>query len=163
MKQQQEKGRKIRTAVVGATGYTGVELIRLLIGHPAVEITALTSESYVDQPIGDVFPSVSGLLGITCEKFDPPEIAKVADMIFLALPHKTAMAAAVELLPLGKKVIDLSADFRLRDPEIYRRWYGVDPVAPTLLREADYALPECYRRQVAAAGLGGITSRHPTG
>jgi N-acetyl-gamma-glutamyl-phosphate reductase len=162
MKQQREGTRKIRAAIVGATGYTGVELIRLLIGHPAVEITALTTESYADLPIGEVFPSVSGLLELTCKKLDPHEIAKVADVVFLALPHKTSMAAAVELLPFGKKVVDLSADFRLRDPAVYRRWYGVDHTAPNLLREAVYALPEVYRRQLTTARLAAVPGCYPT-
>ncbi len=154
--------RKIRAAVVGATGYTGVELIRLLVTHPSVEVTALTSESYGDLSIGEVFPSLSGLLDLTCKKFDPQEVAKHADLIFLALPHKTAMAAAVELLPLGRKVIDLSADFRLRDPAVYRQWYGVEHVAPELLREAVYALPEIYRRQLIAARLAAVPGCYPT-
>ncbi|HZY31610.1 MAG TPA: N-acetyl-gamma-glutamyl-phosphate reductase [Candidatus Methylomirabilis sp.] len=162
MKQQANRERMIRAAVVGASGYTGAELIRLLIGHPAVEITALTSESYTDLPIGEVFPSMSGLLDLTCEKFDPPKVAKAGDLIFLALPHKTAMAAAAELLPLGRKVIDLSADFRLRDPDTYRRWYGVEHVAPNLLREAVYALPEIYRRQLATARLAAVPGCYPT-
>lgn len=162
MMQKRDTGRKIRAAVVGASGYTGVELIRLLINHPAVEITALTSESYLDLPIGDVFPSLSGLLDLTCRKLDPQEVAKDADLIFLALPHKTAMAAAAELLPLGRKVIDLSADFRLRDPNVYRQWYGVDHVAPDLLREAVYALPELYRRQLATARLAAVPGCYPT-
>jgi len=153
---------KVKVAVVGASGYTGVELLRLLIGHPGVELRALTSESYADLPIGEVFPSVSGLLDLTCRKFDPREVAAVADLIFLALPHRTAMAAAAELLPLGRKVIDLSADFRLRDPAIYRQWYGVDHAAPELLREAVYALPEVYRRQLAAARLAAVPGCYPT-
>lgn len=162
MMQKRDTGRKIRAAVVGASGYTGVELIRLLINHPAVEITALTSESYPDLPIGDVFPSLSGLLDLTCRKLDPQEVAKDADLIFLALPHKTSMAAAAELLSLGRKVIDLSADFRLRDPNVYRQWYGVDHVAPDLLREAVYALPELYRRQLATARLAAVPGCYPT-
>ncbi len=162
MRKREVNQRKIRAAVVGASGYTGVELIRLLINHPAVEITALTSESYADSSIGEVFPSLSGLLSLTCKKFDPHDVARESDLIFLALPHKTAMAAAVELLPLGKKVIDLSADFRLRDPKLYRQWYGVDHVAPELLREAVYALPELYRRQLATARLAAVPGCYPT-
>src|SRR5574337_715638 len=100
-------GRTIRVAVVGASGYTGVELLRLLINHPAVEITALTSESYAGAPIDEVFPSLFGLLTLTCNKFDAREVARRADLIFLAVPHKTAMTAAVELLPLDRKSIDL--------------------------------------------------------
>src|SRR5574337_240259 len=97
--QMDDTGRKIRAAVVGASGYTGVELLRLLINHPVVEITALTSESYADSPIEEVFPSLFGTLKLTCTKFDAREVAKRADVIFLAVPHKTAMTAAVELLP----------------------------------------------------------------
>ncbi len=160
--QKRETQGKVRAAVVGASGYTGVELIRLLVNHPAVEITALTSESYADSPIGDVFPSLSGLLELRCKKFDAQEVAKQSDLVFLALPHKTAMAAAVELLPLGRKVIDLSADFRLRDPAVYRQWYGVEHVAPELLREAVYALPELYRRQLLAARLAAVPGCYPT-
>ena len=154
--------RKIRVAVVGASGYTGVELLRLLINHPAVEITALTSESYANSPIEEVFPSLFGMLKLTCNKFDPREVAKHADLIFLAIPHNTAMTAAVELLPFGKKVIDLSADFRLRDPAVYRQWYGVDHAAPALLKEAVYALPELYRQQLAAARLAAAPGCYPT-
>lgn len=157
-----DMGRKIRVAVVGASGYTGVELLRLLINHPVVEITALTSESYADSSIEEVFPSLFGILKLTCKKFDPREVAKYADVIFLALPHKTAMTAAVELLPLGGKVIDLSADFRLRDPAVYRQWYGVDHAAPELLKEAVYALPELYRQQLTAARLAAAPGCYPT-
>ncbi len=162
MQKREDRKQKIRAAVVGASGYTGVELIRLLLNHPDVEITALTSESYADSPIGEVFPSLSGLLDLTCRKYDPQEVAKASDVVFLALPHKTAMAAAAELLPLGRKVIDLSADFRLRDPHLYRQWYGVDHVAPELLREAIYALPELYRRQLAGARLAAVPGCYPT-
>lgn len=163
MKQQMDDtGRKIRVAVVGASGYTGVELLRLLINHPAVEITALTSESYADSSIEEVFPSLFGMLTLTCKKFDPREVAKRADLIFLAVPHNTAMAAAAELLPLGRKVVDLSADFRLRDPAVYRQWYGVDHAAPELLKEAVYALPEFYRQQLTTARLVAAPGCYPT-
>src|SRR5574337_1397129 len=163
MKQQMDDtGRKIRVAVVGASGYTGVELLRLLINHPAVEITALTSESYAGAPIDEVFPSLFGLLTLTCNKFDAREVARRADLIFLAVPHKTAMTAAVELLPLDRKSIDLSADFRFRDPAVYRQWYGVDHAAPELLKEAVYALPELYRQQLATARLAAAPGCYPT-
>lgn len=157
-----DPGRKIRVAVVGASGYTGVELLRLLVNHPAVEITALTSESYADAPIEEVFPSLFGMLKLTCKKFDAHEVAKRADLIFLAVPHKTAMMAAVELLPSGRKIIDLSADFRFRDPAVYRQWYGVDHAAPELLKEAVYALPEFYRQQLTAARLAAAPGCYPT-
>lgn len=154
--------RKIRVAVVGASGYTGVELLRILVNHPAVEITALTSESYADAPIEEVFPSLSGILTLTCRRFDTHEVAKHADLIFLAVPHKTAMAAVVELLPTGRKIIDLSADFRLRDPAVYRQWYGVDHAAPELLKEAIYALPELYRQPLTGARLAAAPGCYPT-
>ncbi len=163
MKQQMgDTERKIRVAVVGASGYTGVELLRLLINHPAVEITALTSESYAGAPIEEVFPSLFGLLTLACNKFDAREVARRADLIFLAVPHNTAMTAAVELLPLDRKIIDLSADFRLRDPAVYRQWYGVDHAAPELLKEAVYALPELYRQQLTAARLAAAPGCYPT-
>jgi N-acetyl-gamma-glutamyl-phosphate reductase len=153
---------KIKVAVVGASGYTGVELLRLLVNHPAAEITVLTSESYADRLIEEVFPSLFGMLTLTCEKFDAREVAKRADVIFLALPHKAAMAAAVALLPLGKKVIDLSADFRLHDPAVYAQWYGIDHAAPELLSEAIYALPEFSRRQLTTARLAAAPGCYPT-
>lgn len=162
MMQQDNVERKIRTAVVGASGYTGVELLRLLINHPAVEITALTSESYAGSPIEEVFPSLFDVLALTCKRFDPHEVAKCADVIFLAVPHKTAMTAAVELFPFGRKIIDLSADFRLRDPAVYRQWYGVDHVASELLKDAVYALPEFYRQQLAGARLAAAPGCYPT-
>ena len=155
-------GCKIRVAVVGASGYTGVELLRLLVNHPAVEITALTSESYADAPIEEVFPSLFGMLNLTCKKFDAQEVAKRADLIFLAVPHKTAMTAAVELHPSGRKIIDLSADFRFRNPAVYRQWYGVDHAAPELLKEAVYALPEFYRQQLTTARLAAAPGCYPT-
>jgi N-acetyl-gamma-glutamyl-phosphate reductase len=127
-----------------------------------VEIVALTSESYADSSIADVFPSIAGLLDRTCRKFDAKQVGETADMVFLALPHKTAMAHAAELLPLGSRVIDLSADFRLRDPAVYREWYGADHVAPDLLREAVYALPELYRVQLAGARLAAVPGCYPT-
>lgn len=160
--QMNDRGHKIRVAVVGASGYTGVELLRLLINHPAAEITALTSESYADSSIDEVFPSLFGMLKLTCKKFDPREVAQRADLIFLAVPHNTAMTAAAELLPLGRKVIDLSADFRLRDPAVYCQWYGVDHAAPELLKEAVYALPEFYRQQLTTARLAAVPGCYPT-
>lgn len=160
--QMGDTGHKIRVAVVGASGYTGVELLRLLISHPAVEITALTSESYADSPIEEAFPSLFGVLKLTCKRFDAREVAKRADVIFLAVPHKTAMTAAVELFPSGRKIIDLSADFRFRDPAVYRQWYGVDHEAPELLKEAVYALPEFYRQQLTAARLAAAPGCYPT-
>lgn len=163
MKQQTDDVKhKARVAVVGASGYTGVELLRLLINHPAVEITALTSESYAGAPIGEVFPSLFGLLALTCHKFDARDVARRADLIFLAVPHKAAITAAVELLPLGRKIIDLSADFRFRDSAVYRQWYGVDHAAPELLKEAVYALPELYRQQLTAARLAAAPGCYPT-
>src|SRR5574337_1678882 len=161
-KQMGETRQQIRVAVVGASGYTGVELLRLLINHPAAEITALTSERYADSSIEEVFPSLFGVLTLTCKKFDPREVAKRADLIFLAVPHSTAMTAAAALLPLGSKVIDLSADFRLRDPAVYRQWYGVDHAAPELLKEAVYALPEFYRQQLTTARLAAAPGCYPT-
>ncbi|MCZ7626017.1 MAG: N-acetyl-gamma-glutamyl-phosphate reductase [Candidatus Methylomirabilota bacterium] len=161
-KKMNDTGHKIRVAVVGASGYTGVELLRLLINHPAVEITALTSESYADTPIDTIFPSLYGMVTLTCNKLDAREVARHTDLIFLAVPHKTAMAAAVELRPFGKKIVDLSADFRLRDAALYRQWYGTEHVAPELLKEAVYALPELYRQQLATTRLAAAPGCYPT-
>jgi N-acetyl-gamma-glutamyl-phosphate reductase len=154
-----------RAAVVGASGYTGLELLRLLSGHPDVEVTAVTSRSLAGQKIADVFPALAGPLnrvsGLHFEDPDPEELIKRADFFFTAVPHKAAMSIAPRLLAGGGRLVDLSADFRFNDPDVYAAWY--EPHAePALLAKTVYGLPELHRDRIAAAFLVGNPGCYPT-
>jgi len=151
-----------RVAILGATGYTGAELLRLLAGHPAVEIALLSSEQYRERSVAEVYPSFAGIVDATLQAPDPDRVAAVAEVVFTALPHGAAAPVVRELLARGCRVIDLSADFRLRDPAVYARWYAEHP-APALLREAVYGLPELYRERLPGARLIAVPGCYPTG
>lgn len=151
----------IRAAVLGATGYAGGELVRILLGHPEVEITALSSRQYAGRPIGDAFPSLRGLLDVTCESPDLKDIASKADVIFTAVPHGTAMEYIPVFLEEGKKVIDISADFRIKSRAVYEEWY-IPHTAPQLLEKAVYGLPELYRSSIVSADLIANPGCYPT-
>jgi len=152
-----------RVAIAGASGYTGAELLRLLLQHPLAKVVALTAETHANQPIGKVFPSLSGFLDLVCLPLDTAKLAAEADFVFLALPHKTSMAVGADLIQRGTRVLDLSADFRLKDATAYPRWYGVEHVAPHLLREAAYGLPELHRAEISEARLVAVPGCYPTG
>ncbi len=152
---------RVRVAILGASGYSGEELVRLLLGHPGVEIVCITSRQYAGQPLGAAFPRFleSSL------RFSAPDagaVAEAADVAFLALPHGVAAEFAVPLLERGLRVIDISADFRLRDPAVYERYYGAPHPAPSLLREAVYGLPERYRERIRSARLIACPGCYPT-
>lgn len=151
----------LNVAIVGASGYTGVELIRLLLNHPHVEITCVTSRQNAGTPITDVFPSLSGRIELDFDPVDIELIAGKADFIFTALPHKAAMAVVPDLLAAGKKIVDLSADYRLRDVAVYEQWYDTH-TSPELLAEAAYGLPELFREQVRRARLVANPGCYPT-
>ena len=142
-----------RVAIAGASGYTGAELLRLLLQHPLTKVVALTAETHANQPIGKVFPSLAGFLDLACLPLDTAKLAAEAEFVFLALPHKTSMAVVEDLIQRGARVLDLSADYRLKDAAAYPRWYGVEHVAPHLLKEAAYGLPELHRAEIADARL----------
>jgi len=152
---------KTRVAIVGASGYTGVELIRLLLEHPQVEITCVTSRQYAGVPIAEVFPSLAGRCELTCAAMEVDGIAGQADVALTAVPHKTAMDIVPLLLAAGLKVIDLSADYRLRDVGVYQQWYQPH-TSPQLLDEAVYGLPELYRSQIAQSRLIANPGCYPT-
>lgn len=139
----------LRAGIVGATGYTGIELVRLLRGHPAVRSTWLTSESYAGQRLSDVFPCPWD------ERLLPLADAPLADadVVFLCLPHGASMPAVAAVRTAGVKAIDLSADFRLHDAAVYQHWYNHPHSEQALLAEAVYGLPELHRDQIAAASL----------
>jgi len=151
-----------RVAIAGASGYTGAELLRLLVQHPGVEVVALTAETHANQPISQIFPSLAGFVDLICRPLDPAALAAEAEFVFLALPHKTSMAVGADLVKRGVRVLDLSADFRLKDPAAYRTWYGFEHLAPSLLGEAVYGLPELHREEIAAARLVAVPGCYPT-
>ena len=142
----------IRVSIVGATGYTGGELLRYLIRHPEVRLAHLTSESNPGKPIHEMHKFLKGRCSLVLEKLHIATVAKDSDVVFLGLPHGAAAKTAAALLGHGTRVIDLSADFRLEESAIYAKWYGNHPV-PKLLREAVYGLPERYRDQIRGAKL----------
>ena len=151
----------IRVAIVGASGYTGVELYRLLANHPHVEITCVTSRQNAGELFADVFPSLRGRTDLVCDPVEVGIVAAKADFVFTALPHKTAMEFVPGLLAAGKKVVDLSADYRLRDAALYEAWYQPH-TSPELLAEAVYGLPELYREKVRPARLVANPGCYPT-
>ncbi len=153
---------KLKIAIVGSSGYTGGELYRLLLHHHKVAVTAVTSEKSAGQPLTSIFPHLAGLTDLVCEPLDPEAIARKAEIIFLALPHITAQEAAFRFHQLGKKVIDLSADYRLKDPALYEKWYEHCHQYPDLLKQAVYGLPELHREEIKKANLIANPGCYPT-
>lgn len=151
----------INVAIIGASGYTGVELARILCNHPQVNLTAATSRQYANQPLGQVFPNLRKKTNLICENLTTDELCARADFFFTAVPHKTAMNIVPDLLAAGKKVVDLSADFRLRDVSVYKQWYQPHSAAE-LLKEAVYGLPELYRKEIRKARLIANPGCYPT-
>lgn len=151
----------LKVAVVGASGYTGIELIRLLHGHPEAAVTCVTSEQSAGKRISDVFPSLRSRYDMVLENLEPVRIAEKADLIFTALPHKAAMEVVPTFLALGKQVVDLSADYRLHDPQVYGKWYEPH-LNPELLKRAVYGLPEIRREEIAGADLVANPGCYPT-
>lgn len=154
---------KRKVAVVGASGYAGAELLRLLVPHPGVELVAVTSETYTAKPVVAAFPSLTGFVDLSFEPLEPERLASVAEIVFLALPHTASAAPVSSLLDAGCRVIDLSADFRLKDPKTYEHWYQATHAAPHLLGEAVYGLPELYREAIRQARLAAVPGCYPTG
>lgn len=151
----------LKVAIVGASGYTGVELLRILYGHPEVAVTCVTSEQSAGKRISDVFPSLRGRCELLLENLEPVRIAEKADFIFTALPHKAAMEVVPTFLRLEKRVVDLSADYRLQDAREYERWYEPH-MSPELLKKAVYGLPELRRARIAGANLVANPGCYPT-
>ena len=151
----------IKVGIVGGTGYTGVELLRLLTMHPAVELTAITSRKEDGLPVADMYPSLRGRVNLA---FSSPDKAKLTecDVVFFATPHGVAMAQAQELLMAGVKVIDLAADFRMQDVAQFEKWYGIPHTCPDVLSEAVYGLPELNRDAIKTARVIGNPGCYPT-
>ncbi len=158
-------GEKINAAIVGASGYSGEELVRLLLGHPHVNLSVLTSRQYAGQAVTSVFPRFAGHAGASALTFSEPSIDLLADKaqaVFLALPHGVAAEFAVPLAKRGGTVIDLSADFRLNDADTYNEFYGTEHPAPEWLPKAVYGLPEIRRDAIANATLIASPGCYPT-
>ena len=151
----------IKVGIVGGTGYTGVELLRLLTQHPEVQIQAITSRTEAGMPVADMFPSLRGRVDL---KFTTPEDANLTecDAVFFATPHGVAMAQAKALLAAGVKVLDLAADFRLKDVAEFQKWYGMEHSCPDVLAEAVYGLPEINRDAIQKARVVGLAGCYPT-
>ncbi len=151
----------LKVAIVGASGYTGLELIRILHCHPEVAVTCLTSEQSAGKRISEVFPTLRGRCDIVLENLEPVHVAEKADIIFTALPHKAAMEVVPTFLKLGKKVVDLSADYRLSDPAVYGEWYEPH-LNPGVLKKSVYGLPEIRRSKIKSAKLVANPGCYPT-
>lgn len=156
---------RTKVAVVGASGYIGEELVRLLIAHPHVDLVTVTSRQFAGKTIAEVFPRFSHHEKAKALKFvdvDPKQIVSGAEIIFLALPHGLAAKIAKPLLQAGARVVDLSADFRIKDAAVYKEFYGEDHSAPELLGQAVYGLPEIYRDKIRDARLVACPGCYPT-
>jgi N-acetyl-gamma-glutamyl-phosphate reductase len=152
---------KIKVGIVGGTGYTGVELLRLLAIHPDVELTAITSRGEAGMPVADMFPSLRGYVDLA---FADPATANLnaCDVVFFATPHGVAMSQAQALLAANVKVIDLAADFRLQDTAVFEKWYKMPHSCPDILTKAVYGIPELNREQIKSAQVIGNPGCYPT-
>ncbi len=152
----------IKAGVVGATGYTGVELVRILSRHPEVQLAGLTSQTYSEQSLDSVFPSTAGFSEAVLETQDIRSLADRCDVIFTALPHGISMDVVQEVVAAGKKVIDLGADYRFDDIKIYEEWYKVTHKTPELAAASVYGLPEINRKLILEADVIGNPGCYPT-
>ena len=152
---------KIKIGIVGGTGYTGVELLRLLVQHPNVELTAVTSRSESGQDVHALYPNLRSHLDL---KFSQPDVENLSqcDLVFFATPNGVAMKLVPELLKANVKIVDLAADFRLSDPLIWEKWYGMPHTCVDVLEQAVYGLPEANRKQIAEARLVANPGCYPT-
>lgn len=153
----------LRVAVAGASGYMGAELLRLLLGHPQVRLVAVTSERLAGEPLETLFPHLRGLTPLTFDALDPEKLVRDADCVFLALPHMESQKAVPVLRRHGRKVIDLSADYRLKDAGAYATWYKTPHVDGDGLAEAVYGLPELHRKAIASASVVANPGCYPVG
>jgi len=155
--------KKLKIAIVGASGYTGGEMVRLLAGHPSVEIAALTSRQFAGKNIADIFPALRGILDMPIVDLDMSHIARECDAVFLAIPHTQAMPIVAGLIKKGVRVFDYSADFRLKKRKTYETWYKTTHTASALLAKRVYGLPELHREELANAHLVALPGCYPTG
>lgn len=157
-------GREIRVGLVGVTGYTGMELARILVGHPAMRLVAATSRSEAGKKLQSIYPFLQGFAcgEVVVSEPDPDRLARECDLVFLAIPHGAAMEMGATMVEKGCKVVDLSADYRLRDVAVYEEWYAVKHTRADYLPSAVYGLPELYAAEVASAQLIANPGCYPT-
>jgi N-acetyl-gamma-glutamyl-phosphate reductase len=157
-----EKGHTmIKAGIVGGTGYTGVELLRILAQHPEVELTAITSRSEAGTAVADMFPNLRGRVDLRFTRQEDAGLER-CDVVFFATPHGVAMSQARALVSAGVKIIDLAADFRLADTAVFEQWYKMPHACPELLAEAVYGLPEVNREAIRKARIVGAPGCYPT-
>lgn len=152
----------MNVAVVGAAGYAGIEAVRLVLGHPHMQLVTVTSAQEAGRRVDDVYPVLSGLTDAVFSNPEPATIAESAELAVLAVPHTASMALTPRLLDVGLRVIDASADFRLKSREVYEAWYDVEHTAADLLDEAVYGLPELNRTALPGARLVAAPGCYPT-
>lgn len=152
----------LKVAIIGGSGYAGGELLRLLVNHPEVKINVVTSEQSSGRYVHQLFPNLKNLIDNIYERLDLGEVAKRADLIFLALPAGGSAEPVSKLLKIGKRIIDLGPDFRLKGPEVYKSWYHGEHPHPGLLRESVYGLPEVHRKEIKEAKLIANPGCYPT-
>jgi N-acetyl-gamma-glutamyl-phosphate reductase len=152
----------IQVGIAGASGYAGLELLRILLRHPEAEITAVTSEQHDGKPVNEIFPGLVDAGGLVCRSLGKSDLARRADVVFTALPHGTAMGTVAEVVDAGKRAIDISADYRLRDAALFERIYGKH-ARPDLLAKSVYGLPEWNREAIRGARLVANPGCYPTG
>ncbi|MHB8067167.1 MAG: N-acetyl-gamma-glutamyl-phosphate reductase [Desulfobaccales bacterium] len=153
--------KKVEVAIIGASGYAGLELVRLLARHPGCDLAALTSLEYPGRAFDQVFPALAGIVQLPFSDAGPEAIAAQAEVVFLAVPHQAAMGMVPGFLEKGCKVVDLSADFRFKDAGLYEKWYQAH-TARNLLAETVYGLPELHREEVRGTRLVGNPGCYPT-
>jgi len=151
-----------RIAILGATGYTALELIKILLRHPHAEITALTSRQEGNPPVGMIHPSLHGRLDLNLENLGPSEVVSRAECVFSCLPHGASATAIPPLLEAGRRVVDFSADYRLQSAESFSAWYGEKHPDPGRLGKVVYGLPELFREQIVGANLVANPGCYPT-
>lgn len=154
--------KKVRVAIIGPTGYTAYEAIRILLRHPQAQISVLASRRDPQPHIADIFPALRKMIDLRCEPIDAQAIAAKADVALMCLPHKVAMESAPCFLAAGMKVVDLSADYRLKNPADYQQWYQHEHLDPRNLTEAVFGLPEYYRDRIRTARLIANPGCYPT-
>ncbi|MHB8483067.1 MAG: N-acetyl-gamma-glutamyl-phosphate reductase [Nitrospiria bacterium] len=153
---------KIKIGIIGASGYTGGELLRLLSRHPGVELASLTSEQSAGKNIQEIFPFLTGILDMKVESIETPGLASKADFFFMSTPHGLGREVVPLLLQKGAKIVDLSADYRLKKPALYQKWYHMDHLHPDLLNQVVYGLTEVYREKIRKASLVANPGCYPT-
>lgn len=154
---------KIKAAIIGANGYIGGEELRLLLGHPSVEITALTSRQFAGKRVTEVFPALRGIIDMSLVELDVVDVGSKCDVVFLAIPHSQAMPIVSELMNQDVRIIDYSADFRLKDRNLFEKWYKAEHTAPEFLDKSVYGLPGLYRSELLDAKLVALPGCYPTG